>query len=324
MGNFTIDEIILKNFEEELNPRKPEESKIGASILGFGEISTTFSIDAPHHEKFAFKRMPIFKTENEVSEYKIVFEEYHNLLDSIALMIPPYDYSLIKTDDNRLVFFDIQKRLDSASIGSSIIHTVTDEEILIMVSKVFKELKKVWDFNKSNNMNMQIGIDGQISNWSAIGFNPDNPKISKDTEFYYIDTSTPFITKNDVEQLDAELVLRAAPSFLLWIIRWLFLEDVMTRYYDFHLVVVDLIANFFKEQRSDLIPRLIQLANDFFKKEGKDHYTKDITEKEIKKYYKEDALIWRVWLFFRKIDRFIMTRIFRRYYPFILPVKIKR
>ena len=34
------------------------------------------------------------------------------------------------------------------------------------------------------------------------------------------------------EQLNAELFLRSAPSFLAWILRLLFLEDVVDRYYD--------------------------------------------------------------------------------------------
>ena len=54
-----------------------------------------------------------------------------------------------------------------------------------------------------------------------------------------------------VEQLDPELFLRSAPSFLVWLLRLLFLKDVVDRYYDFHLVAVDLIANFYKEQMRD-------------------------------------------------------------------------
>ena len=49
-----------------------------------------------------------------------------------------------------------------------------------------------------------------------------------------------------------------------------------------------------------------------------------ITEKEVRSYYREDALIWILYLNMRKVDRFLRTRILRKGYPYILPGKIKR
>jgi hypothetical protein len=99
---------------------------------------------------------------------------------------------------------------------------------------------------------------------------------------------------------------------------------VMTRYYDFHLVVVDLIANFYKEQLPELIAGLIEEANDFFDVEVPGLDVQPITEKEVKSYYREDALIWRLYLSMRRADRFLRTRVTRKGYPYILPGKIKR
>jgi len=127
-----------------------------------------------------------------------------------------------------------------------------------------------------------------------------------------------------VEQLDPELFLRSAPSFLVWLLRMLFLEDVVTRYYDFHLVAVDLIANFYKEQLPDLIPELIEEANDFFAMEASQLEVAPITLKEVRSYYREDALIWSLYLNMRKADRLLQTRVLRKRYPYILPGKIKR
>ena len=51
---------------------------------------------------------------------------------------------------------------------------------------------------------------------------------------------------------------------------------------------------------------------------------KAITEKEIVSYYREDATIWRVYLAFRKIDRYLHLKILGKPYVYILPEKIKR
>jgi hypothetical protein len=135
---------------------------------------------------------------------------------------------------------------------------------------------------------------------------------------------TPLYRVDGTEQLDPELFLRSAPSFLVWIIRLLFLEDVMTRYYDFRQVTIDLIANFYKEQKAELIPVLVETANDFFGEEAAYLDIEPITEKDVASYYREDRMIWSLYLSMRKLDRFLHTRLLRREYPYILPGKIKR
>lgn len=127
-----------------------------------------------------------------------------------------------------------------------------------------------------------------------------------------------------IDAMDAELFLRSAPSFLVWILRLLFLEDVVNLYYDFHRVAVDLVANFYKEQRPDLIPEVIGVVNDFFTYEASGLDVEPVTEKEVRSYYREDALIWSLYLSMRRLDRLIRTRLLRQEYPYILPGKIKR
>jgi len=49
-----------------------------------------------------------------------------------------------------------------------------------------------------------------------------------------------------------------------------------------------------------------------------------LTKTEVDKYYKEDKLIWMVFLGLRRLDRFFATRLLWKRYEFILPGKIKR
>jgi hypothetical protein len=324
MKSLSIDKKLLAAFEEGLDPRHPDKSTIPAEVLGYGEMSTVFAVGREGHRDLAYKRMPIFQTEQEVARYQVIYNEYNEILKNrVGIEVPDYDSAVIETGRGRLVMFDVQRRLLADSIGNRAIHQIKPEQVTLLVRLVLRELKKVWVFNAKKS-GLEIGIDGQISNWAAVGFDPKDPKVTEKTRLVYFDTSTPFIKKKGVEQLDPELFLRAAPSFLIWLIRWLFLADVMTRYYSFHLVAIDLVANFYKEQRPELIPGLVALVNDFFATEAGELAVEPITEKEVASYYKEDAWIWRLWLAFRRIDRFLRTRILMRPYPFILPGKIKR
>jgi len=319
-----VDINVLKEFEKGLDPAHPESSKIPARVLGYGEISTIFEIQAGTTKNLACKRMPIFKTKDEVAQYEALYKDYNEVLEKeLGINIPEWGFAWFTSDAGNIIAFDIQRKLNPESIGNRAIHILNTDGVRTLFVLVLRELTKVWRFNLSN-PDRAMGIDGQISNWSIVDFDAARPQISPGSRLLYIDTSTPLMKKEGVERLDPELFLRSAPSFLVWLIRWLFLEGVMTRYYDARLVATDLIANFYKEQRPELVPGLVQAANEFYASEGASLGVKPLTEKEIKAYYKEDALIWVLFLAFRRFDRWLHKYILRKPYIYILPGKIKR
>jgi hypothetical protein len=318
-----VDVELLKEFERGLDPAHPEQSKIPARVLGYGEISTIFEIQSDSVKNLACKRLPIFQTRDEVERYEQIYRDYNEILEKkTGINVPDYGFAWFTTDAGRIIAFDVQQKLPSASIGNRAIALLNTEDIRTLFMLVLHELYKLWLFNAAHPKEA-LGIDGQISNWAIAGFDPEKG-IENGAKLLYFDTSTPLMKKDGGEQLDPELFLRSAPSFMLWLIRWLFLEGVMTRYYDARLVTIDLIANFYKEQRPELVPDLVKAANEFFAGEGASLSIKPLTEKEIESYYKEDAMIWIVFLALRRFDRWLHKYILHKPYAYILPGNIKR
>lgn len=318
-----IDSGLLEEFEHNLDPRDPERSLIPARVLGYGEISTVFEIGHEEQRDTAYKRMPIFRDPGELVGYEKAFNEYIRLLEILGLTLPEYGYATVTAERKSPVFFIAQRKLDPESIANKAIHSLPAGEVMRLCREILRELRHVFEYNLDN-PGAEIGIDGQISNWSIEGFDPAAGALPEAVHLTYFDTSTPLFRVEGVEQLDPELFLRSAPSFMVWLIRLLFLEDVMTRYYDFHLVATDMVANFYKEQRPELIPDLIDMANEFLAGEAADLGVEPLSVKGVKSYYREDALIWTLYLSMRKTDRFLRTRLLRKGYPYILPGKIKR
>ena len=325
MSALQIDRGDLARFEEGLNPRTPETSVIPARIIGYGEISTIFEIGLPTLEGYACKRMPIFRTSHEMDHYEALYREYNRLLEEdIGIAVPASTSVRVMPRKGNMVVYAIQRKLPSASICNAVIRRLDDESAIALVLRILAETEHVWRFNASGGP-VTIGFDGQISNWALRGYGGgEPPAIGSGTELFYFDTSTPLITRHGIEELNPDLFLRSAPSFLLWLIKWFFLEGVMTRYYDPHLITVDLIANFYKEQRPDLIPALVESANNFFAADARALAVRPVTVKEVAAYYREDALIWRLFLALRKFDRFLHERVLHKPYVFILPGTIRR
>jgi len=322
MLNDKIDVGLLSRFEAGLDPQNPQRSKIAAKIVGYGEMSTIFVISHPGQENIAYKRMPIFRSPDEMTAYEYLFARYCTGLTNIGLHIPESATAWVIPGVGNSIIYNAQERLPTASIGNALIQTLDENSVRMLFLCILRDLQKVFAANRAR-PELVFGLDGQISNWAVKDYQEGKP-LTEETELFYIDTGTPLIRKDSIEQLDPELFLRSTPSFLVWLIRWLFLEEVMTRYYDFHRVTVDLIANFYKEQRQEFIPMLIDTANHFFATKETQSRIAPITQKEIVSYYKEDATIWRVYLAFRKVDRFLHLKILHKPYVYILPGKIKR
>ncbi|MCX7839250.1 MAG: DUF6206 family protein [Anaerolineae bacterium] len=308
-----IDRDLLQKFERGLDPQHPERSAIPARIIGYGEITTVFEIDAEGVRDLAFKRLPLFNTDAEVERYTAVFVEYNRLLEEeIGLRLPPHDHVVITNARGRPVFYIVQQKFPADSMGTAILQRATPDQVGTLVEHVLHQVCKVWQFNRQH-QHLQIAIDETFSNWAWSGH-----------DLFYVDTSTPLFRVNGVEQLDTELFLRSAPSFLVWILRLFFLHDVVNRYYDPHRVLVDLIANFYKDQRPDLVPMGVRAVNEFLATHAREFDIAPLTEKEVRDYYREDAFIWSLYLAMRKVDRFLRTRLLRGEYPYILPEKIVR
>jgi hypothetical protein len=321
---YEIDYGLLQEFESNLDPINPESCQIPCRVLGYGEMSTVFEIKEQNMQGLAFKRMSIFEYPDELEDYLITYLEYHRKLeDEIGINLPPNGYAVVISKSRRPIFYIIQEKIQPTAVGNQAIHLMPVHMVEKLTQCVLRDLLRVWKFNLLDT-DCCVGLDGQISNWVIKDFDADQPCIEQDTRLCYIDTSTPLMRLNGEEQLDTELFLRPAPSFLAWILRLFIVQDVLDRYYDFRKVVIDILANFYKEQRPDLIPPSLQVANKFFSNEASQLNLEPIEEEEISSYYKEDAFIWELYLSMRRLDRFLYRHVFRRDYPYILPKKIKR
>ncbi|HEX6305908.1 MAG TPA: DUF6206 family protein [Anaerolineales bacterium] len=321
---YGIQSDLLLEFERGLDPLHPERSRVPCQILGYGEISTVFEIDVEGLEDLAFKRMCIFETLEEAQAYASIYTEYSRGLErDVGLHLPPYGYALMVCDSGRPIFYIIQKRLPPESVGNKALHRCSPQEIIILFRLILRELHKVWRYNQANH-GFELGIDGQISNWAIEGFAPNHCSLDDAVVLLYLDTSTPLYRRHGVEQLNPELFLRSAPPYLVWILRLFFVKDVMTRYYDPRKVIIDLIANFYKEQRPELVSDLVAEANEFINGEAANLRISEITVKEVRHYYREDEIIWSLYLSMRRFDRFVRGRVLHRNYPYILPGKIQR
>lgn len=328
--HLTRDLRLLKIFKRDLARRF--QQKLTLNLIGFGEISSVLefvggdTLAAPHpaRNNWVYKRMPVFPSLAAAKKYAENYHEYFRIITGeIGIQIPPQKILFLPTRENEIQLYALQHKIAIETVGHQLLHIFSADECAMFFHSILGELKKIAHYNRSQEK-VQLAIDAQISNWAWPAFKLNEILATGEIRLVYIDTSTPLFQINTREQLDPELFLKSAPFFLRPIIRAFFLEDVLNRYYDIHLNIIDLIANFYKESHPEYIPRMIKEANNFFLSEMAEFQVQPITLDEVKKYYREDAFIWRFFLAARKIDRFITEKILRKKYPFRLPDYVKR
>ena len=312
----------LASWEASLDPRHPERAKPPARVLGYGEISTVLGIAHLELERYAIKRMPMFRDRAEVDAYLDLHAQYIAHLERAGIYLPATELIPVPRPRGGYAVYILQEKLPAESIGNQLLHTLGEEDARRLVQRVLEETRKVFQYNAHHAPSLALGFDAQISNWAVLNVPLGAKQLPPEPELMYFDTSTPLMQVKGQEQLNPELFLRSAPSFLVPIIRLLFLDDVLTRYYDFRSVVLDIIANFYKEKRAEWIPQIVDWVNTW-RHQVPELVGKPYTVEEIRSYYREDAFIWRFYLAARKLDRRI-HQLLGREYPYILPPRIER
>jgi len=305
-----LDLDILQRFEEGLDPQNLDRSAVRTTLIGYGEISTIFEVEGIPGT--ALKRMPLFVDHAGAEQYEKIYYEYCRLLTEAGLKLPESKTAIVEVPGRPVTLYIAQEKLPPERLAHKLIHSLDEKAVADMIGRIVSELDKVWSFNEARNPSLRLAVDGQLSNWVCVD-------TDSGLDVYYIDTSTPLYRKDGVEQIDPELLLKSVPGFLRWVVRWLFLDDLLNRYYIPRDVDTDLAANLYKEQRPDLIPLALETIN-ARRADGSD----PLTVEDLEKYYKWDKFIWVVFLALRRFDRWMKINIFRQRYEFILRGKIQR
>ncbi|MBU3952867.1 MAG: hypothetical protein KJ658_12050 [Proteobacteria bacterium] len=307
-----IDQTYIDAFEKSLNPVKPETSRLPFKILGYGEISSIFTMEK--YPGIVFKRLPFFPGMQSAVSYRDQCFAYTTHLKNAGLNLPEEDGFITHSPGRPHVLYLAQGLFNADTFCHQLIHTLDPDQITQMIDTVLDAVNKVRLYNEKFMPKLQIAVDAQLSNWTWTVENNTR-------KLYLIDTSTPFYRIKGKEQLDVTLLIKSMPFVIRMLIHLINLEDVVARYYDYRTVFLDIIGNLIKEQAPDLIDPFIQIAN---QKIADDFNLAPISRQEVMAYYQKDKMIWMAFSTLRRIDRFVTATLLKKRYEFLLPGTIKR
>lgn len=320
MTRQAIDLQYLTQLEAGLDLRRLERSAAPVRVLDYGQMSTVMVPEGPDAPAVVLKRLPVFRSEEEADRFEALHRRYVKTLGERAgVRVTPTTTLQVPDASRRFsVVYIVQEPLPEDAICHMALYKLPKPDVSRMLMGILHETVKVFDLNRVHQGDVEVGFDAELANWAMLGFDPDSGSLPERPKFAYIETCTPLMRRHGQEQLDPEPFLRAAPTVLHPLIRRMVLPDLLSRYYDVRRVAIDLVARIHKVGRPDLVPYAIDTVNWFFLAERREHHFLPITIEEIRRYYRWDALIWRMYLWMRRVDqRLCLIR--RVPYPYILP-----
>lgn len=287
--------------------------------LGFGEISAALTLDnramptridrgAKKPVDLVYKRMASFASRERAEAHIELYRRYSALLrDGCGLNLPWYGDMLVRLPNGRWRVYATQERLPDGWVGTTALRALSVDGCVALTRRVWQEYAKVWDYNAANpDSPIHVGLDGQITNWVVVGFDPEHPEIRGDEELFYIDTNSPFMLENGKPMLDHHIVTHRSPALLAMLFEPL-INPGLAKYHDIRVVMVDYIANCGIQHRPDVQRPVVELANTMARGELARFDIGEITFKEVKKYQRNDVNTYKLMRSLNRIGASVAT-----------------
>jgi hypothetical protein len=262
-------------------------------VIDYGEISTVLAadgIDGP----VVCKRLPVM-TRTQLAAYTPVLDDYLAVLESRGLTVAPSEVHAV--GDDPVTPYCIQPRY-----GRLLVHDLRSGDADLAERRTRRLGELVGAAARDG-----VGIDGQVSNWA----------VDEADDLVYLDVTTPLLQDGAGRQrVDLDLFIASLPWAMRGPVRRFLLGEILSHYHAPRPVLLDAVGNLHKEKLTQVIPQLLDAANEFV--------DPPITADEARRYYRSDALMWEVLQRLRRADRWWQRRVRRRRYAFLLPGTIER
>ncbi len=266
-------------------------------VLGYGEISTVLAWPTPDGP-FACKRLPTFDDVGRFDTYRSVFDTSIEALAGRGLVVHPTTLESLPRPDGMVAAYCVQRVLPTSALAPAWLRGADADEGRALISRIADTIGSV--------VTPRVGLDAQLSNWADV-----------DGELRYLDVTTPLLRDDSgADLLDTELFLASIPAALRAVVRQFVLASILDTYFAFRPIALDFVGNLHKEHLGAWVPAAIEIFNGRFQLE--------LTEAEVRRYYRRDARLWGWMQRVRRLDRGWQRHIRRRPYPLLLPGPVER
>ena len=244
-----------------------------------------------------YKKMPAFLHRADAEAYIEHYRDYNTLLrDEVGIAVPHFDARIVERE-SQVIIYVVQERVEPASVCHIILREIEAAAAERLFGAILREYTKLYRYNRRRAAEeFQIGLDGQIPNWAIAGYGGNPSALTGEERLLYLDTNVPMIRIAGRDVVSTDMYFQALPGVARGLIKRMDLDtEVMDRYYQMRLIMLDFLGNILVRGRPDLLLRFVEMSNEVLAGPFAADDLLPFTVEEVEAYYRRDVFIWRVW-----------------------------
>jgi hypothetical protein len=245
-----------------------------------------------------YKKMPPFLDRTEAEAYVQRYLEYNTVLrDEVGIAVPHFDARIIEPGSGQVLIYVVQERVDPASVCHRLLRETSLRTARQLYALILGEYEKLYRFNRARASDgYQLGLDGQIPNWAIADYDGDPRALTGEEQLLYLDTNVPMIRVDGQDVVSADMYFQDLPGAARWGVMRLGLDqEVMDRYFQIRVIIVDFVGNTILHHREDLAPLFVEMSNEALAGPFAKANLEPITLEEVQRYARSDLALWRLW-----------------------------
>ena len=260
-------------------------------VIGSGEMSVVVGWP-PDDPTVVLKRLPPCGRSS-ARRHATLIEEYESLLGERGVRVTRSQMHTVDTLGGLVALYVVQPRHASESMLSSMLARAVnlDGHLERAVACVLDAVDVV---------DAQVGLDAQLSNWTT----------HEDGGVELIDTTTPFLRRAGVPELDLDLLFSTYVPVLRPVLKRFVAPSVLTRYHDRRQVALDLLGNLHRERLQRWESPVSELIGTRF--------GPAISSNEVAAYYASDRRTWALVHAAKRLERWRRHTFTSSVYPVLL------
>jgi hypothetical protein len=182
-------------------------------------------------------------------------------------------------------------------VGHIILQDIALEGAERLYALILREYERLFRYNRVHAAaGYQIGLDGQIPNWAVADYGGDPNTLTGREQLLYLDTNVPMIRIDGQDVVSTDMYFQSLPGAARALIKRLNLDqEVMDRYFQMRVIILDFLGNTILHHRPDLVPLFVRMSNEALSGPFATAGFEPFTVKEVQKYCRADKAIWRLW-----------------------------
>jgi hypothetical protein len=309
-----IDADWLQSFEDHLDPARLKVPNHELRVVNNGTTGPAFQVTGI--DGVVFRRMPPFSTVEHRTFHRRIVDVYSSLLrDRTAVPAGMHRCVTLTNRFGEHILYILQERKADVLPAVAVLPECDDAAFEVVIRSILSNIRRVWYCNEVDGPDSLLGLDAVIHNWGI------RVEDGHALDAVHLDTSLPLLCRGGRDQIDASFLFHHLPSPIGQPMKETFDHDVLPRYYDHRLILIDFLCSLAAAGMGERVSLALDVVNRFIEVDAEDLELTRLQKEEIDRMDSPVLTFWPRVQKWHRIDRFFRATIFRRRYSTTVPVK---